>query len=947
MTPEKWQKINDIFESVVDLSGDAREKHLAEVCGEDAALRREVETLLEANDQAGTFIAGNAAEDVGHLLNEKGTRPLTGESLGHYEIVSILGSGGMGTVYLAKDSKLDRSIAVKTLPNSFSRESNYIKRFRTEAKAAATLNHPNVATVYSVEETDDNQIFITMEYVEGKPLSAMIPQNGLSQRTFLEWFISIADALAHAHDSGIVHRDIKPNNIMITPKGTPKILDFGLAQIDKAKFSENDTTLNLTKTGQVIGTPAYMSPEQAEGKQADHRTDIFSLGVVMYEAITGEKPFKGDNYAAIISELMTKEPRNIAELKPDIPYLLTRVIMKCLSKDPRYRYQSMSEIRVILSEIDSAIDSGTSLSKPGAAFVAKPNRSSYFPWLGAIGLLSLLGFFAAWGWFSSSENSEKSVAKFSLNIPRTSEISILESRISPDGKDLLVTTFRDEGNPIYRRSLDSFEIKPISGSEGGRKPFFSPDGKWIGFSNKANKIKKVPLDGGNSVTLCENCPVTRSSSWGADGFIYLSNDTGLYRIPADGGSAEQLTKINKEKNENTHIQPQLLPNKTSVLFSVQTASQNRLAILSLSDKTFNYIEETGNAWRGVYLESGQIIFARRSQLMGIDFDQSSLKAVGQPKLLFPGLFEMSPNTHVSQNGTLIYLPSLSRGDNQMVWVDKNGDSKPALEIKGDFKAPRISPDGSRVAVSLDNDIWVYNLETGGGIRITDSDRNDLPIWSPDGNSVIYATAKENIFKIYKKAANGSGKAEELHESQFRSKPYSIHPTENILAIVLSNAHGDVDLITKSLADSSTKEISVTKFREDTPRFSPDGKWVSYFSMDSGQPQVYVQPWGVENGSKIAVTKDGGMFPIWAPNGNKLFYRVGRKFFSIDVNTSGKISFGSVNKLFEGGNFLTSFDVSSDGERFLMVKDENGTLPRQLNVVLNWTTELERIMKDSD
>ena len=369
MTPEKWQKINEIFESVVDLDIDKKKSFIEKACGDDESLIREVESLLEANDQAGTFIGGNAAEDVGHLLRDKKAPVLTGESLGHYEIVSILGSGGMGNVYLAKDSKLDRSIAVKTLPDSFSRESNYVRRFRTEAKAAATLNHANVATIYSVEETDDNHLFITMEYVEGKPLSQMIPQNGLSQRTFLEWFIAITDALSHAHDKGVVHRDIKPNNIMITPKGAPKILDFGLAQLDKAKFSENDTTLNLTKTGQVIGTPAYMSPEQAEGKQSDHRSDIVRLGVLMYEAITGEKPFKGDNYASIVSQLMTKEPRNIAEIKPDVPYLLTRVIMKCLSKDPRYRYQSMSEIRVILREIDSAIDSGPSLSKPGVAFV--------------------------------------------------------------------------------------------------------------------------------------------------------------------------------------------------------------------------------------------------------------------------------------------------------------------------------------------------------------------------------------------------------------------------------------------------------------------------------------------------------------------------------------------------------------------------------------------------
>lgn len=946
MSPERWKKVNEVFQEAVELEPSEQKAYLEEACVDDDSLLQQVETLLAANDQAGTFIAGNAAKDVAHLLTLKNSPTLTGESLGHYEIISILGSGGMGKVYLAKDSKLNRSIAVKTLPNSFSKESDHVKRFQTEAKAAANLNHPNVATVYSVEETDDNQTFITMEYIEGKPLSEMIPANGLDQRTFLEWFIAIADALAHAHEKGIVHRDIKPNNIMITPSGTPKILDFGLARIDKAKINEEGSTLSLTKTGQVLGTPAYMSPEQAEGKEADQRTDIFSLGIVMYEAITGTKPFKGDNYAAIVSNLLGKEPRHISELKPEVPNLLARIIMKCLSKEPRYRYQSMNEVRVLLTEISSAIDSGASLSRPPSENVSRPKSLSSWFTFGAIGLAVLFGAFAVWSWFYAGNKSENSVARFSLNIPQSSEITILESRISPDGKDMLMATFRDEGNPIYRRSLDSFEVEPIEGSEGGRKPFFSPDGQWIAYSNKANQIKKIPLKGGNSIVLCENCPLTFTSFWGADNFLYLSNNKGLYRISSDGGTPEQLTEVKKEKDENTHILPQLLPDKKSVLFTVQTAAQNKLAIFSLADKTWKYIEETGNAWRGIYLESGHIVFARRNQLMGIAFDLSTLQTIGKPKLLLSDVFEMSPNTHISKNGTLIYLPAISRTDNQIVWVDKKGDFKPALNKKGDYNAPRISPDGSKIVVGLDNDIWVYNLESGGGIRITDSDRNELPLWTKDGNSVIYATEKDNAYKIYTKSANGTGEAELLHESKFRLKPYSVHPTENVLAIVASNRQGDVDLITKSLDDSSVGEISVTKFREDTPRFSPDGKWVSYFSMDSGQPQVYVQPWDEKDGSKIAVTTNGGMFPLWSPKGNELFYRIGSKFFSVPVSNSDNIKFGTINKLFEGGKFLTSFDVSPDGERFLMVKDEHGTLPRQLNVVINWTEELKQNMKDA-
>ena len=947
MTPERWKKVNEIFQEAVELEPDAQKAFLEDACVNDDSLFQQVETLLAANDEAGTFIAGNAAKDVAHLLTLKNSSTLTGESLGHYEIISVLGSGGMGKVYLAKDSKLNRSIAVKTLPNSFSKESEHVKRFQTEAKAAANLNHPNVATVFSVEETDDDQAFITMEYVEGKPLGDLISKDGLDQRTFLEWFTSIADALAHAHEKGVVHRDIKPSNIMITLGGTPKILDFGLARIDKNKIQEDVSTLNLTHTGQILGTPAYMSPEQAEGKEADNRTDIFSLGIVMYEAITGEKPFKGGNYAAIIGNLLNKEPKHITEIKPEIPTLLSRLIMKCLNKEPRYRYQSMSEVRVLLKEINSAMNSNASLTLP------KPETSlqssGWSPWLvwSVVGIAALFGMFAIWSWFTTSSNSDKTIARFSVNIPQSGKISILNSRISPNGKEMLLTTFMDEGTPIYRRSLDSFEIEPINGSEGGRRPVFSTDGKWIAYVTKTNQIKKIPLKGGNAVTVCEDCQTNRASFWGKDNFFYSSNDKGLYRISVDGGSPEQLTEIDKEKDENSHILPNLLPDNNSVLFTVKSAAQDKLAILSTSDKTWSYIEETGKAWRGIYLKTGHIIFARGKQLMGIPFDLGNLKAIGKPKLLLPDLFGMSPNTHVTKNGTLIYLPAISRTNNQIVWADRKGNFKPALDKKGDFKAPRISPDGLRIAVELDNDIWVYDLESGGGNRITDSNKNELPIWTSDGKSVIYGTEKDTSYKIYRKSANGSGEAEEIHTSKFRLKPYSVHPTENVLAIVASNRHGDVDIITKSLTDSSIEEVSATKFREDTPRFSPDGKWVSYFSMDSGQPQVYVQSWGADDKSKIPVTKNSGMFPIWSPKGDELFYRIGNKFYSVDVSSSAGIKFGTANKLFEGRKFLTSFDVSRDGEKFLMVKDEYGTLPKQVNVVLNWTEELKQIMNKTD
>ncbi len=946
MTPERWQKINEVFQSAVDLKPDEQDAFLKEVCGDDESLRQQVKTLLAANDEAGNFINENAAKDAAHLLTLKSSPDLLGDKLCHYEIISVLGSGGMGKVYLARDSKLNRSVAVKTLPYSFSKESDYVKRFQTEAKAAANLNHPNVATVYSVEETDDHQTFITMEYIEGKPLNEMIPTGGLDVRTFLEWFIAITDALGHAHEKGIVHRDIKPGNIMITPSGIPKILDFGLARIDKAKISEHHSTLSLTKTGQILGTPTYMSPEQAKGKDADHRTDIFSLGVVMYEAVTGEKPFKGDNYASIVSNLLSREPKNISDLKPDVPFLLSRLIMKCLNKEPHFRYQSMDEVRVILREINSAIASGASLSKPEPFISTRSEKISTFFLYGLIGLLSLVSIFALWQWLSTDQAGEKGVAKFIIGHPQSSGLGVMNSKISPDGKNLLFQSYRNSGVRFYLRALDSFEAKPIAGTEGGHIGFFSPDGKWIAFTTISDNIKKVSIEGGSPVTVCESCPSDRTGFWGADNNIYFSSSKGLLRVSADGGGKpEQLTTINKEKGESEHYYPQLLPGGKNVLFTVGGSDGSKTGVLSLLDKKWNYIEEMGESGSGKYVSTGHIIFARGRQLMALAFDPETLEAADKPTLIQPDLFEMAPNIQISENGTLIYLAAISRTENQIVAVDRNGNVTPVLDRKGDFASPKYSPDGTRLTVTYNDDIWVYDIKTGTGNRITDEGKSEIPIWSLDGGSVIYATRDDDQYIIYEKNSDGTGEAREIYKSDKRVSPYSIHPTENVLALSVLNHQGNSGIIAKSLNDGTTKDVVSTRFREDTPRFSPDGKWLLYFSMDTGRPQIYARPWGRE-GEKIPVTKEGGMFPVWSPDGRELFYRNAGKIYLLSVNASQNFEVLSKTLLFEG-KYLTSFDVSPDGQNLLMVKDEHGTLPTVVNVVLNWTEELKQKMNTSN
>jgi len=374
MTPEYWTKIKQIYHSVLELDKSSQKDYLEKTCAGNAELRKEVESLLSADSEAGSFIVEPVAKDVASILNSGDQLLANGETLGNYQIVSRIARGGMGEVYLARDLSLNRTIAIKTLPVTTIKQRKYVRRFKIEARAAATLNHPNVAAIYSFEEIDHKPFFV-MEYVKGKTLGEFITPSGLDLRIFLEWFIPLADALAHAHEKGIVHRDIKPGNINITVDGVPKILDFGLAQINELKIEDEQPTLDLTNPGQILGTPAYMSPEQAEGKQVNYSSDIFSLGVVMYETITGVRPFQGDNYAKIVSNVLTKNPRPVSESRPEVPFLLSRLILRCLEKPRRKRIESMAEVRVILEEIQAEVEAGTTMESVNPPITKQINVS--------------------------------------------------------------------------------------------------------------------------------------------------------------------------------------------------------------------------------------------------------------------------------------------------------------------------------------------------------------------------------------------------------------------------------------------------------------------------------------------------------------------------------------------------------------------------------------------
>ncbi len=945
MTPERWKEINRIFRSAVVLDPSERDGYLDDACSDDRELRDQVKSLLEADDEADGFISGNAGADHPDLIEETETPDVPGKMIGHYEVISVIGRGGMGKVYLVHDPKLHRDVALKTFPSSMKGWDGLQKRFETEAKAAANISHPNVATVYSVEETDDNRTFMTMEYVKGQLLGELIPPGGVELSTFLEWFVPITDALSAAHETGVIHRDIKPGNIMITEEGVPKILDFGLARIERGTSAEAQSMTDLTKPGQVIGTPAYMSPEQAEGSQIDFRTDIFSLGVVMYQAITGRRPFTGDNYASIVSKLLTLDPPQVAAIRPGVPPMLSRLIMKCLSRDARFRYKSMAELRVILEEIRSAHTSGASL--PSHVTKVAPSRTtpSRLPALlgGAAIMLVLCGIAAAL-WYATSESEVTPTTKFSLEPPPGQELSLFETALSQDGRKLVFATRRTDLKNLFVRSMDEFSTVELAGTEDARKPFFSPDAQWIGYFLEGGTVRKIPSVGGSSLRICDECLSPYEAYWADDDKIIIAGQDGLYSVDPESGKKTEMTRIDEGAGEKAHRAPGTLPDG-NVLFTIVYAERVSFAVFDTLAKTVRKIEGVegttsshGGTSLGRFVDGGYLIFGKDGQLMAVRFDPSAVRVDGEPVPVMEGIFAI-PNIYVADNGTLAYLPVAESGDNVLVWVDRQGQSTPVFEKRGDYRSPHISPDGSRIVVQVGSDIWVYEIATGRGIRLTFQDENQSPLWSRDGKSIFYATNTGDVWKVHRRSADGNGEPEELLSAKERHLPYSMHPTEPVLALSTVPSANDSDIVMLSLDDRKITPFIKTAFKEDAPKFSPDGRSVAYFSMETGKVQVYIQPWGVAEGTRTPVSSSGGMLPVWARSGNELFFRSGPRLLAVNMAGGGSVPAGNPQLLFDG-RYLTGFDVAADGSKFLMIRSEGGTLPKRLNVILNWTDELK-------
>ena len=843
--------------------------------------------------------------------------PITpGTKLGPYEISKPLGAGGMGEVYEANDTRLDRTVAIKVLPEHLSSDAERRERFEREARAVSSLNHPHICTLHDVGEHDGIH-FLVMELVEGESLADRLKKGPLPFDQAIDYGAQIADALDKAHRAGIVHRDLKPGNIMLTRMGV-KLLDFGLAKTREENIAGQDSegpTQNkpLTGEGTILGTVQYMAPEQLEGKDVDARADLFALGAVLYEMLTGRKAFEGESQASLISAIMSADPPPVSELQAMSPPALDRLVKRCLAKDPEERWHGAHDLVTALQWTSETNSEGP---KPASA-----GRTV------AVALATLiLGSVVTWMLVPRSEES-RPVRSLDVSLPsnellRSDKLAVA---VSNDGTLIAYATRRQ----LYLRAMDSVLATAIPSSEDACCPFFSPDDEWLGFFTY-DELRKVSVRGGTPVSVAE---VTNGmkGTWGSDGdIIYGRGDaSALFRVSASGGRVDTITS--RVDDELEHAWPELLPGGAAVLFWVRpsgsTGDVAQIVVQSLTTGERKVLAESGA--NPHYVSTGHLIYGLDSTLWAVPFDIGRLEVVGEPFPVTEGVAMLGRGLTqygISREGTLVYAPGATT-TRKLLWIDRAGRSTPAIDTTDAFVFPSISPDGRSIAASLhpvggaSHDVWIYDIDRGTRSRLTTVSHNNTPVWTPDGTRVVFASQQEGSDDIYWRAIDGTAEAEPLLIADDTQYPTSWHPDGSVLMYETRDAATGRDLWLLG-TDGDARPWLVTPANEWGATFSPDGRFVAYVSDESGEAEVYVSSYPVAS-SRTPISTGGGLQPVWSPNGRELFYRslYGFSLLAVEVHGGADLSVGRPNELFErrffrGNDIAPTFDVSPDGERFL-------------------------------
>ncbi|HVH28315.1 MAG TPA: protein kinase [Vicinamibacterales bacterium] len=831
---------------------------------------------------------GRNLRDAAHNPHCLTTMPLVaGARLGPYEIEAAIGAGGMGEVYRARDTKLHRDVALKVLPDAFANDPDRLARFEREAQVLASLNHPHIAAIYGVEDAGSTRALV-LEFVPGDTLADRIVRGHIPINETLAIARQIALALEAAHEHGIVHRDLKPSNIKVRDDGTVKVLDFGLAKaldtvtgVSGRSQSPTLTSPAMTQAGVVLGTAAYMSPEQARGQNADKRSDVWAFGCVLYEMLTGTPPFAGDTVSDLVASVLRSDPDWSRLPSPLAPSIVT-LVKRCLEKDRSRRIADASVATFILNE----------------PLVAEPDdrpameRAQMHPWgwrqlaaLGAAGVVGAVGA-GAIVWYARPAVEPPRVSRLTITPPQTAPFrstsgANLKVAISPDGMSLV---YPDDGGTLSLRRLDSLEATPLTGLGAPIDPFFSPDGQWIGFFNTNNSIQKVAVTGGLPMNLVAlGGAASRGATWSDTGLIIFATTaaSGLQTVPASGGHAEVLTTPDREKGEGDHVLPQMLPRGRGVLFTILPATggldRAQAAVLDLTTKTYKVILRGGSQAR--YLPTGHLVYAAGATLRAVPFDLDTLEVATSPPipvLSHAAAASGAANFDVSANGTLVYVTG--QGDAptfKLVWVDRQGHEEVLAAPPRSYLYPRLSPDGTRVALDIrdqDNDIWTWDLQRETLTRVTiDPGLERFPLWTSDGQRLIFSSDRLGESNVFVQTAIEVGKSQRLLESPIIDVPMSVSRDGRRLVL---RRNFDLMLLTLNDRDEPAGPIQPlvqTPFQEVTGVLSPDDKWLAYGSDESGTFEIYVRPFPDVRAGRSQVSRGGGAQPVWSRDGRELFF----------------------------------------------------------------------------